>query len=159
MSNFKDYGRIGSEIEVTYVGAKNTALAKFSIAVGRDGMKDADGKYITDFHNCQAWGKKAELLEKYGRKGDRIVVEGTLQNNNYEDKNGNKHYGYIINVSDIDFVETKKDREKSDETPKQETKSNEPEETNHNRPAANTSSADDDFAPVPDDDDIPFFDV
>lgn len=115
MSNFKEYGRISSEIEVTYVGEKNTALARFSIAVGRDGQKDKDGKYISDFHNCQAWGRKAELLEKYGKKGDRIVVEGTVQNNNYEDKNGNKHYGYIINISDIDFVETKKDREQEGE--------------------------------------------
>ena len=113
MSNFKEYGRIASEINVSYVGSNNTACGKFSLAVDRVFGKDKDGKKITDFHSIQAWGKSAELLEKLGRKGDRIVVEGTVQNNNYE-KDGVKHYGYVINADRLQFVETKKDRQSED---------------------------------------------
>lgn len=113
MSNFKEYGRIASEINVSYVGSNNTACGKFSLAVDRVFGKDKDGKKITDFHPIQAWGKSAELLEKLGRKGDRIVVEGTVQNNNYE-KDGVKHYGYVINADRLQFVETKKDRQSED---------------------------------------------
>jgi len=155
MSNFKEYGRICSDIETSYVGENNTALTKFSLAVDRVGRKNADGKKITDFHNCQVWGKKSELLEKYGKKGDRIVVEGTVENNNYEDKNGNKHYGYIINCSEIKFVETRKDRE--GDNGNQQTIP-EPQETMHNRPSANTSS-DDDFINIDESatGDLPFF--
>jgi len=154
MSNFKEYGRISSDIDVSYVGAKNTALAKFSFCVTRNGMKDADGHYITDFHNCQAWGSRAEFLEKYAKKGDRVVVEGNLYNNNYEDKSGVKHYGYVINCSEVKLVENKKDREQQNGK-KTTKKAEEPQETTHNRPSANTA-ADDDYMDVPDDD-LPFF--
>ena len=157
MSNFKAYGRICSDIEVAYRGEKNVAVATFTLAVKRK-FKNAEGKYDSDFHKIQAWGKLAEGLEKGARKGDRLVVEGDLQNNNYEDKNGIKHYAYIINCSGVDFVETKKDREHENTdqqtlpTPDAEPKKK------HNRPEANTSS-DDEFVEIDESvtGSIPFF--
>jgi single-strand DNA-binding protein len=155
MSNFKAYGRIVKDIEISYVGTNNTAVARSTIAVDR-GQKDKDGKSISDFHSFQAWNKRAELLEKYAKKGDRIVIEGDVQNNNYEDKNGTKHYGYVINVTNINFVETKKDRQEqgksTDNIPKPE-----PKRQTAQQPQTNTE---DDFMDVPDDIDsgLPFFD-
>jgi single-strand DNA-binding protein len=155
MSNFKAYGRISSDVEVAYRGSKNTAVASFSFAVNRK-FKNADGKYEADFHRVQAWGKLAEVLEKAAKKGDRLVVEGDVQNNNYEDRNGTKHFGYIINCSGVDFVETKKDRE-SGSTQAQSTQTKSAEKPSHNRPQANTDNAPDDFVDVDDGGDIPFF--
>ena len=146
MSNFKEYGRISSDINISYVGSNNTACGRFSLAVDRVYGKDKNGNKITDFHPVQTWGKSAELLEKWGHKGDRIVVEGTVQNNNYE-KDGVKHYGYIINADRLTFVETKKDRESGNNT--DDSQITPP-------PAPNT---DDDFVDVDsvDTSEIPFF--
>lgn len=104
--NFKSFARVSSDIKLETVGQKATAVAKFSIAVNRK-TKDAQGNNVADFHNCVAWGKMGEAISKYFHKGSRIVVEGEVQNNTYTDKNGAKHYGYVINVSGVDFVDTK----------------------------------------------------
>lgn len=160
MSNFKAYGRICSDIEVAYRGEKNVAVATFTLAVNRK-FKNAEGKYDSDFHKIQAWGKLAEVLERGARKGDRLVVEGDVQNNNYEDKNGVKHYAYIINCSGVDFVETKKDREQ--ENTNQQTlptpESAEPNAKKHNRPEGTNTQSDEDFVQIDESvkGDIPFF--
>ena len=70
-------------------------------------MKDKNGEYPCDFHPCQAWGARAETIAKYFAKGSPIMVQGELHNNNYE-RNGVKHYGYLINVSEFDFVGSNK---------------------------------------------------
>lgn len=113
--NFKSFARVSSDIKLETVGQKGTLMAKFSIAVSRK-TKDAQGNYTADFHNCVAWGKMAEAINKYFHKGSRIVVEGDVQNNNYTDKNGTKHYGYVINVSGIDFVDTKAENDAQAQT-------------------------------------------
>lgn len=107
--NFKSFARVASDIKLETVGQKATTVAKFSIAVNRK----VQGNSVADFHNCVAWGKLGENVSKYFHKGSRIVVEGEVQNNNYTDKNGTKHYGYVINVSGVDFVDTKAENEQT----------------------------------------------
>lgn len=74
-------------------------VTQFSIGVRRD-------KEVSDFPNCVAWGKTAELLEKYCHKGSKIAVEGSLQTSSYE-KNGEKRYKTIVSVSNVEFLDSK----------------------------------------------------
>lgn len=74
-------------------------VTQFSIGVRRD-------KEVSDFPNCVAWGKTAELLEKYCHKGSKIAVEGSLQTSSYE-KNGEKRYKTIVYVSNVEFLDSK----------------------------------------------------
>ena len=70
-------GRITKDLEM-----KNTAktnILNFSLAVYRD-------KDTTDFLDCTAFNKTAELILQYCKKGSKILVSGALQNNNYNDK-------------------------------------------------------------------------
>ena len=98
--------RLCKNPEVRYGGASNTAIAHFSIAVDRRFKKDNGPS--ADFFNCTAFGKLGEFVEKYLRKGTKIVLEGEVQNNNYQKNDGSMVYGVQIVCNNIEFAESKK---------------------------------------------------
>jgi single-strand DNA-binding protein len=98
-------GRLTRDPEVRYGGASNSAIARYSIAVDRRFKRD--GQPTADFFNCTSFGKQAEFVEKYLRKGTKVVIEGELQNDNYTNKEGQMVYGMRIIVNSIEFAESK----------------------------------------------------
>jgi single-strand DNA-binding protein len=94
-------GNLGNAPEVhnTENGKK---LVRFSIATN-ESYRNSKGEKITEtqWHNLIAWGKVAEIAEKYLIKGTEVAIEGKLMNNNYTDKDGNKKYSTEIQVHDI----------------------------------------------------------
>jgi single-strand DNA-binding protein len=84
-------------------------LAKFSVATN-EVYWNTKGEKITEtqWHNIIAWGKQAELVEKYIDKGTEVVIEGKLLNKSYTDKDGNKKYSTEIQVNDLLLVGLKK---------------------------------------------------
>lgn len=53
------------------------------------------------------WGNQAEYLEKYAQKGDKVIICGKLQNNNYE-KDGQMVYSDVVQVENIELLSNKK---------------------------------------------------
>ena len=106
------HGRLGRDPELRYTQQSQIPVASFSIAVDRNG-KDAG----TDWINIVAWNKTAELIDKYFRKGDEILISGRLQIRSYEDKNGNKRTVAEVVADRIDFCGKKSDRERTPEQP------------------------------------------
>lgn len=102
-------GRITKDIELKST-TSGKEVCQFTIAINRT-YTNQNGEYESDFINCVAYGKTAEVISKYTKKGDRLVVEGRIQTRNYE-KNGNKIYVTEIIVETINFVETKKQENK-----------------------------------------------
>ena len=99
-------GRLTRDPEVRYSqGASQTAVARFSIAVDRRFKRD--GEPDADFFNCTAFGKQAEFIERYLRKGVKIVVCGRIQNDNYTNKDGQMVYSVRVMVDEIEFAESK----------------------------------------------------
>jgi len=100
-------GRLTRDPEVSYSNTDNsTALARFNLAVDRR-FKRAGDSTETDFFNCIAFGKQAEFVEKYLKKGTKILVTGRIQNNNYTNKEGQKVYSMQIIVEEMEFAESK----------------------------------------------------
>jgi len=95
-------GRLTKDPEIRTSG--NYTIASFSLAVDRKFKRD--GEPGADFFNCTAFNKTAEFVEKYCKKGTKMVVEGRIQNDNYE-KDGVKHYGVKIMVDSLEFAESK----------------------------------------------------
>lgn len=93
-------GNVGKEPEVKEINGKK--LAKFSIATNET-YKNAKGEKIkeTQWHNLIAWGKTAEIIEKYLAKGSEVAVEGKLINRNYLDKDGVKRYITEVQINDL----------------------------------------------------------
>ena len=99
-------GRLTQDPEIRYAQNENsTAVGRFSIAVDRRFKRDGDP--TADFFNCTAFGKTAEFVEKYLRKGSKTAIVGHIQNNNYTNKNGEKVYSIQIMVDEIEFAESK----------------------------------------------------
>ena len=94
-------GNLGNapEVKTTESGKK---LARFSVATN-ESYRNAKGEKVTEttWHNLVAWGKVAEIAEKYLTKGKEIAVEGKLINNSYTDKDGNKKYSTEVQVNEI----------------------------------------------------------
>lgn len=94
-------GNLGNAPEVrnTESGKK---LVRFSIATN-ESYRNAKGEKVTEtqWHNLIAWGKVAEIAEKYLSKGSEVAIEGKLMNNNYTDKDGNKKYNTEIQVHEL----------------------------------------------------------
>jgi len=101
-------GRLGADPEVKS-GAGYGKLAKFNLATDET-YKNAKGEKVkeTQWHSLIAWGKTAEIVEKYLTKGIEVVVEGKLLNRNYTDKNDVKRYVTEIVVSELVIVSPKK---------------------------------------------------
>lgn len=98
-------GRLCRDPEVRYGGANNTAVGKFNLAVDRRFKRE--GQPDADFFNCTAFGKTGEFVEKYLRKGTKVVLEGEMQNDNYQNKEGQMVYGFQVLVNNVEFAESK----------------------------------------------------
>lgn len=118
MNNTCMIARLTKDAEVRYSqGSNPMAIAKFDVACDREVKKD--GEPTADFYKCIAFGKIAETIEKYaGTKGTQLGLEGRFQNNNWTDKNGNKHYDFQFLVSKITFCGTKNQKSNQQEVPK-----------------------------------------
>ncbi|MBR3574884.1 MAG: single-stranded DNA-binding protein [Lachnospiraceae bacterium] len=97
-------GRLTRDPEVSS-SASGTAFARFSIAVDRRFKRE--GEPDADFFNCTSFGKQAEFVERYLKKGTKVVVTGRIQNDNYTNKEGQKVYSVRIMVEEIEFAESK----------------------------------------------------
>ena len=100
-------GRITKDLDVRYVGDKQQAVARFSIAVSRN-FKNKQGVIEADFLSCNVLGKDAENMQKYCGKGSLVSVIGRLQSNSYTNKQNERVYTTEIVVSDVRFLSSKK---------------------------------------------------
>lgn len=94
-------GNLGQNPEIkTLDGGKK--LAKFSIATN-EAYRNANGEKVveTQWHNLVAFGKLAEIIEKYITKGSEVAVEGKLTYHTYNDKDGVKKYFTEIQVNEL----------------------------------------------------------
>lgn len=94
-------GHVGQDPEVkTLDGGKK--LANITIATNDYYINDKGDKVEqTEWHRLTAWGKVAEIIEKYVAKGKEVAVEGKLTHRSYEDKEGNKRYITEVVINDI----------------------------------------------------------
>ena len=103
MNVFIAYGRICSDIELRYT-ANQMAIARFSIAVNRQ-YQNQDKK--ADFLNMKAFSKTAENIERFFRKGSRIVVRCHAQQEEYTNRDGQKVNTVGFVVDSFSFVDTR----------------------------------------------------
>lgn len=99
-------GRLTKDAEVRTVGQNK--VANFTIACDDPYSQQSS----TDFYNCSAWNKQADLLESYGKKGRLVFVAGRPKNRSYDKKQGQetfKQYTTDVNVNEIRFLDKKQE--------------------------------------------------
>jgi len=110
MNKVFEIGRLTKDIELRYsTGANQTAVARFTLAVDRIG-KDKGA----DFIGCVAFGKTAELMDRYLSKGSKVAVEGHIQTGSYE-KDGRKVYTTDVIVDRVEFLSSQPKTEPQNE--------------------------------------------
>ncbi|CAL2104136.1 Single-stranded DNA-binding protein [Tenacibaculum sp. 190130A14a] len=94
-------GNVGQEPTITTLES-GKKVVRLSLATNEN-YKNSNGEKQTDtnWHNIVAWGKTADIIEKYVNKGKEIAVEGKLTSRSYEDKEGVKRYVTEVVVSEI----------------------------------------------------------
>lgn len=113
MNKVQIVGRLTRDPEVRYTTGENAnAIARFSVAVNRR-FKNAEGGYDADFINCIAFGKSAEFIGKYFKKGMAIGIVGRIQTGNYTNKDGVKVYTTDVVIEEAEFVESRKNSEEN----------------------------------------------
>lgn len=113
------------------------SVCRISVAVQRK-FKNADGGYDTDFINCTAFKNTAEFISTHFKKGQQIVVCGSLQVSSYE-KNGEKRYLTDVVVNEAEFAGSKPNQQ-----------------NNNNQTDESVANIMDGFIPMPNSDDLPF---
>lgn len=102
-------GRLVADPEVRWTqGQNSTAVASFTLAVNRGYVKKDDPNAVTaDFPRCQCFGKTAEFVEKYFKKGQKADIVGRIQTGKYQNKEGQTVYTTDVIVENIEFGESK----------------------------------------------------
>lgn len=102
-------GNLGKDPELRYT-AGGKAVVSFSLATS-ERWKDQSGekKESTTWHNIVAWGKQAEVIKEYLRKGQSVYIEGRIENRSYDDKEGNKKYISEVVVQNFQFLTKRQD--------------------------------------------------
>lgn len=115
MNNVNILGRLTRDPEVRYTANTQMANARFVVAVNRKLSKEKrqeaenNGYPTADFISCMAWGKTAENIGNYFKKGQRIAVSGHIQTGSYENQQGQRIYTTDVVVDSFDFIESNKD--------------------------------------------------
>lgn len=102
-----------------YATKNGTTICKFDIAVNRD-YTNEDGDRVTDYFPVIVYGRRAETCVKYLEKGNKVAVCGSIQNRQYENKNGYKVTVTEIIAEDVEFLSYKKKEGSEDKAFKRE---------------------------------------
>lgn len=102
-------GNTGKDPEIH--NTQNSKVAKFSLAT-TESYKNSQGEKITttEWHNITCWGKLAEIVEKYVKKGQQLSVTGKLHYDSYTDKEGNKKFTTEIKADTLQMLGGKKEQ-------------------------------------------------
>lgn len=128
-------GRLTSEPEIRYTAGENgTVVARYTLAVDRKYNREQQS---ADFIMCVAFGKAAEVAEKYLHKGTKIAITGRIQTGSYTNREGARVYSTDVVIEEQEFAESKKNTQNGSST---------------------DQSSGDGFIPIPDDiaDGLPF---
>lgn len=98
-------GRLTKDIEVKSTPSGNN-VANFTLANNKPYNKDHDHPE-SNFINFVAWGKTADFISNYFKKGDQMVVSGRLDSRNWEDQSGSKRVSVSVIVEEVHFCERK----------------------------------------------------
>lgn len=101
MNNVTLIGRLTKDPEIRWTDG-GLAIAQFTLAIDRPPTKD--GEKQTDFPRVKAFGKTAEVIERYVSKGQQIGISGNLQTGSYENREGQKIYTTEVVIRNLDLL-------------------------------------------------------
>jgi single-strand DNA-binding protein len=114
-------GNLGRDPQVRYTSS-GTPVANFTMATS-ERWTDPSGerKERTEWHRIVVWGKQAEIVGDYLRKGKQVYIEGSLQTREWTDREGNKRYTTEVRAQRVQMLGRPDERQPVPATEQQET--------------------------------------
>lgn len=105
-------GRLGKDPEMRQLPSGGTC-ANFSIACGDDYKDKNSGQKVeqTEWINAAAFGKLAEIIEKYLKKGSKVYIEGKFKTRKWQDQSGNDRYSTEVIVNEMQMLDSRQDNQ------------------------------------------------
>ncbi len=103
MNNVVLIGRITNDLELRKL-QQEASVCNFTLAINRTFSREEK----TDFIDCVAWNKTAELMTQYLAKGSLIAIQGSIQVDNYETNEGEKRRSFRVVCNNVQFLEPRK---------------------------------------------------
>ena len=101
-------GRLVRDPDIRYSQGENAmAIARYTLAVDRRTKGNKEAEQTADFISCVTFGKTAEFVEKYLKKGTKVAVTGRIVTGSYTNKDGQKVYTTEVCVEEHEFAESK----------------------------------------------------
>lgn len=107
-------GRLGKDPEIRY-SQSGQAIANMTLATDESYTQDGNKIEKTEWHRLVAFGKQAELVEKYLRKGNQVYIQGSLQTRKWQDQQGQDRYTTEIKLQRVQFLDKKGDNDQSND--------------------------------------------
>lgn len=101
-------GNVGADPKIQ--STQNSKVAQVSLATTERGYTLPNGTAVpdrTEWHNLIAWGRTAEVIEKYVRKGSKLYVEGKIKTRSYDDRSGQKRYVTEVHIEVMELLDHK----------------------------------------------------
>lgn len=102
LNNLSILGRVTKPLELRYL-QNGTAVLNFDIA---NSIKVKDSE-VTTFLRCVCYGRSAEVINQFVSKGDRVLLQGELRQNSYQDSSGATKTYHFLQVNSFDFIESR----------------------------------------------------
>ena len=105
MNNVVLVGRLTRDPELRTTPS-GMAVTRFTIAVSQN-FTNKNGERGADFINCSAWGRQADNISKYCRKGSLVSAEGRIRTSSYDAQDGTKRYTTEVVCETVNFLSTR----------------------------------------------------
>jgi single-strand DNA-binding protein len=103
-------GRLTKDPEMKSIEASGKCVTKFTLAVNR-AFRTSEGERSTDYIPVTIWGRKAEIAAEYLLEGSLVTISGRLQTRSYEDREGNKKFGFEVIADEFQFAGNRRNEE------------------------------------------------
>ena len=96
-------GRLTRDPELKQTGT-GTSYCRFGIANNRNFTQNGERKEEVSFFNCVAWGRQAEVINQYCRKGKQVAIEGRLKQSSWDGQDGKKQSSVDVVVESLQML-------------------------------------------------------
>lgn len=107
-------GNIGADPEIRAFESGNS-VARFRLATTEKFKREGEVQTVSEWHNVEAWGQTAAIIDQYVRKGDRLYVEGSIHYQEYTTRQGEKRYQTIIRAQSVKMLTSRRETEQTTE--------------------------------------------
>lgn len=118
-------GNVGADPEIRAFESGNS-VARFRLATTEKYKREGEVRTLSEWHNIEAWGQTAAIIDQYVRKGDRLYVEGSIHYQEFTTREGERRYQTIIKAQSVKMLTSRREADQTEQAQEHPTPQAEP---------------------------------